>query len=465
MANGLFLRLNGGSTGGTITLADGSGTPDATGYRLALDGWAPAIAPLRQSTLGDATEYGNVVETLQLHITGATQAAALSNFNALRVMLDQADRWYRGNESVSPVILEYSPEGGVISGTATPLKAAILGAVEENQVMTLPPTFESLLGVGQPWVLNAQVQLLRSGLWLQASGTATSGSVTNGDIGTITFSGTASFSGTATYQSPTQVSWTNQVAGYTIPLSYFVLANTTTAIHIVEAESLTGTSWTSTNGTATHARGGTVKAFSDTVLQTLAGSINPSLTARNFAVFANCYQSGGSAAYIQVGLWSDSSANGVATTPLAPYPSARQWIPLGRVSTSFPVTYMAVGGYHSAGGATTYQIDSIVLVDLDNAKVIGLKREKTIGSPTTETVTVYPESLTRPAPRILNAGTIGYAWNSDINLTSTAGTVTTLLMTNFGETGTQNWRAVSSGSVVLANVYTLVRTNGYLTPV
>src|SRR3990170_3534484 len=101
MATNTYLVITDGTT--TVTIADGAG--GATNYKFAYGTWAPAVAPLRRSQLGGRGPYGDVIEEMQLHITGSTVPNALANLATLAQLLDQAERWSRG-ENVSAVLIK-----------------------------------------------------------------------------------------------------------------------------------------------------------------------------------------------------------------------------------------------------------------------------------------------------------------------------------------------------------------------
>src|SRR3990172_8696486 len=130
--------------------------------------WAPRIAGLRRSTLGGRSPYAEVVEEFDLHITGTSAANALANLATLGTLLDNAERWWRG-ENRAQVTLRYSPEGATVSSTTDPLEAVVLGRATGDQSagVTLPVVFNEF--VPQQWVIRARVRFVRRGLWTRNS--------------------------------------------------------------------------------------------------------------------------------------------------------------------------------------------------------------------------------------------------------------------------------------------------------
>lgn len=85
---------------------------DPTKFNLKDDGWAPAIAELRAGELGGYGPYDDVEEVLTLDVVGATPGAVMANIGDLKRIVDQAERWSRG-ESVGPITMGISITGGI----------------------------------------------------------------------------------------------------------------------------------------------------------------------------------------------------------------------------------------------------------------------------------------------------------------------------------------------------------------
>ena len=97
----------------TLKITDGTTTADLTdqtNYQLVDGGWAPSVAPLRKSTLGGSGPYEDVIEEIVVNVHGTTAATCLANLAKLSQLLDQAERWSRG-ENISPVKLQCQPWG------------------------------------------------------------------------------------------------------------------------------------------------------------------------------------------------------------------------------------------------------------------------------------------------------------------------------------------------------------------
>jgi hypothetical protein len=168
------LKLVSGSVSATI--ASGS---TATNYMLEYDRWAPSIAGMRKSPFGGVSLYNDVEEEMTLHIKGATAAAAYSNLATISRLMDIADRWSNG-ENVSPVFIEYAPQGSTVSSDSAPLKAIILGRAsgDESSGTQLDVQFNE---AGNYFVIkNVRIRFWRRGVWCLATPVSSNSSTSNG---------------------------------------------------------------------------------------------------------------------------------------------------------------------------------------------------------------------------------------------------------------------------------------------
>lgn len=147
-----------------LRITDGTTTCELAGntdYSLRDPGWSPAVATLRDDTLGSQSEYNDVEDPpIPLYAKGATAAVMQANVRKLEQLLSQAARFEKGH-AVNPVRIEYQPQG---SDLAAPLQARIrTGTVsrlgEEYSAGTL------YAPVGVP----VDVTITRTGLWYSAT--------------------------------------------------------------------------------------------------------------------------------------------------------------------------------------------------------------------------------------------------------------------------------------------------------
>ena len=206
----------------TITITDDTTTltlTDGRNYALVDQGWAPGVAQLRISTLGGRGPYEDVVEQLTLNVLGETGVEALYNLGELSRMLDQAERWNRG-ELVAAVKLTYQPQGSVLT---TALQCVILGRAGGSAVSN-SATFNDLLMCYE--ISNVQLAFVRRGLWLEAEETlAATSAAANPGIRTGTFASVATIASPAkavlTFPSDTDVNqytvlWANNAARHCV---------------------------------------------------------------------------------------------------------------------------------------------------------------------------------------------------------------------------------------------------------
>jgi hypothetical protein len=163
----LLVRLTNGTT--TLNLTDG------TNYAIPYNEWTPAVAPV----VG-GSDAGDVVETIPLHVRGATGPAAMANLRAVIDMLVQAEQ-HRANMNLAAVVLEYRP-----SNSSTIWRARVVGQVGNESLLRLSPRVTDAANYE---IDGISIRLWRKGLWLNPVVTsATHSNVTNGTVAEMAFS-------------------------------------------------------------------------------------------------------------------------------------------------------------------------------------------------------------------------------------------------------------------------------------
>jgi hypothetical protein len=189
-----FLQMTDGTL--TATFADGLG--GATSYAPVRGTWAPAIATRRRSALGRGP-WDDVVEEWDLIVKGADTATALSNLATLARLLDNADRFWRLGENVSPVLLKYAPQGSTIFSTANPATCLVLGRTPQDRTnISLPANAND---VGMLFEIRpVHLRFVRTGQWLNPTveTTTITAAAANPTVQT------ANFTSNLTIASPTQ---------------------------------------------------------------------------------------------------------------------------------------------------------------------------------------------------------------------------------------------------------------------
>jgi hypothetical protein len=459
MATNQYLVITDGTT--TVSIADGSG--GATSYRLLRGTWAPNVAGLRRSQLGGSGPYADVVEEMQLIITGATAEIALTNVQTLYTLLDQADRWYRG-EGVATVLIKYSPRGATTSSTANPLQAVILGRAEgDDSAMSLPDIFEDV-GLFL-YVANVTIRFRRRGMWLHTEETASSSATTNGDIATMTLTALP-------YPSPTKITVTNITENYTGNF-YAVISDKADNIVVINAEDMATTKYTAVNDSAKKARNTNVLRYTptDTLEQNSVGAaltVTPMVGARLIAILINYRNNSTTTTFtVRARISMDNSGTGASYAvhtryipflgEASPYP---KWALLDIISmTDDPQTILFRISASAASG--TFDIDSVVLINLSNASNSVVYSTKTT-SPNPLTAVINHRLLTHQNP-IMTQGSVPCSYTGD-PVICTNGSIVYGLWLQTGGTALDLWRATDASGSVSLNTWTAARYTAYLVP-
>ncbi len=215
----LVLNLTDGTT--TLELNDGDN------YALPYNEWRPAVSRRKESGVGGWL-YQDVEERIPLHVRGATGAAALDNLVALVNMLDQAERFWLG-EDVAPVLLEYLPHN---SNLGAALQTEVLGAVNDTTAwLRLSPEVNDF---GNHEIPEIELRILRRGEWLAAEETPSSASGAQPSILTITFSADIPLHSPLSLQA-SNIDYQND-SGLTIPKGLWFVASEATKLKFLEAE-------------------------------------------------------------------------------------------------------------------------------------------------------------------------------------------------------------------------------------
>lgn len=351
----LVLKLTDGTT--TLNLNDG------TNYGVPYDEWSPAVASRRRGQLG-GWQHNDVAETIPLHVRGATGAAALANLVAVVELLDQAERWARG-ENVDAVRLQYKPHN---SSLGDPIEAVVLGG-PTNGLLQLSPRMNDFANYEIP---DLQLRLLRRGLWLSDAGGGTPDApVTNPAVAEVDFGGALDV------PAPTLVALRSDISsagGAELPAAGYVLI--ADGDHRLFVEDVGNVS-----DSANHALGGNVSrlqasaASSFATLVTAAnvgGASPPDDTVTRWAVFAALR----AAAPDWILRAQVAGSFGIVTTrELGWSPSgAPEIVHLGTVAVDFPVLDVIVQARALASTSDYIYCDYIALLAVDSGRALSFRR-------------------------------------------------------------------------------------------
>jgi len=444
-----------------LTISDGTTTADlmdGTNYALVDGGWGPSVAPLRMATLGGSGPYADVEEQITIDVLGSTGAVCLANLAKLSQLLDQAERWSRG-EPVAPVILTCQPQGSVLPAA---LRCVILGRAGESAI-NMPAAFNDLLMCYE--VPNVQLSFRRRGLWLAATvGVGPGAGVANPGILSATYADSAITT------SPLKATLT--VGEVSTSLSLLLLwGNAAARLQLVEAETLTATNFTSVADAANHASSTNVlrytpvaTTFADTGIATSTLPVG----CRRVAAYARVRNNSSAASFqlkLSMGGFAGAVAIYTAEGPIVtvnPYVSAAkpEFVFLGILSLPLWPEQMKLSiSASTTTGPPTLDIDYVAFVDLTD-EMGGVIR--TWGADTTlsSLIIVDPRALASPTPAVIGPMTTMLAYTGDPFIVHTS---TVFALAWLVDTGTTDWCWYASGAFVTATLIT-GRNLAYLTP-
>jgi hypothetical protein len=482
-----YLAISDGTT--TVTLADGLG--GLTSYPPVRGTWAPAVPLTRDSLIGGRLPYPDVVESIELNIRGADAATCLANLQTLNLLLDQAKRWWKRAENVSPVVIKYCPQGSTISSTATPLQSVILGPADGNETgaTNLPIDFND---VGMYYEIRGiRLQFLRRGLWIGASESASAAAVANPAVLSVTmpstptvvgaleidFTGFTTSAGTGTLEVP----------------GGFVVIGPNNSLNMQQAEAggpflAAGATYVSTADAAARASGGSVgklnhnlsaigaeSAISFTLPAAFLTSnkIGVFVTYRNNATIAwnlraSAFRSIGS---LITGYTNYTTLPAVITNPTAVF--------LGEISSKYGFdTVMLRASIVSGSGTPTIDFDTILIVDLSTSYTfpiaLGANQQLNLGAgfaSKNASVIINHSPLTLRDPDVrtdilTTTAVVGTAYSGDVALVG-AGSILNAIWyaTHLYNGTTPYWTTQNNAGAAILNIgATITRRLGYLSP-
>lgn len=462
-------------TDGTLTVTFADGLGGASSFAPLRGTWAPSIATRRRSTFGRGP-WDEVIEEWDLIIKGADAATALSNLETLTRLLDNADRWWRLGEAVSPVLLKYTPQGSTLFTTANPATCVILGRADGDETnLNLPAEFND---VGMLFEIRPiRLRFLRAGQWLNPT-VETTAQTSNAANPTVQG---ANFASTLAISSPIKVTADFSVSGSfgnglaTAP-AILLTATATSRLQIYEAESASfGGSLTSVADAAGKARGGSVARFTPVstastqfVIDTSGGGFDQ--TSRRVALWAPVRNNSAttsftvqcSAVYQNIDT-TVGSVVAVDTSSLNP-----RMLFLGILSTRSPVQKIRVTLTPSAA-AGTLDIDYLCIQAIDDecsGAVALYGAGATIGTitmtaPGSDPTIIDPRPLEFPTPinvQTAQSNLLSYA--GDAYLMSRGQAYAAVWLATSGTF----WRMVNAANALCDTAFTASRYNGYLSP-
>lgn len=461
-----------------ITITDGTTTAtltDTTKYGLLGGGWAPQVATRRVSTLG-GRPYSAVTEEIRLDVYGSTTADALSNLAVIAQLIDQADRWYRG-EAVDPVRIEYRPQGSTM--TAIP-RSLIFGFADGAGPVNLPVTFNDALMVYE--IRDVSVRFVRDGAWYDhAEDTFQATSTSHPSVAS------GSFAASASHLSPVVIefgSFPDVLDLDAYDTAYLLVADRASRLQIIEAEDLATppiNQFTTDADAARKPSGTGVLVYTpiDTSEDNTASGTVTVAAGKRIGIVAAVRNSHASTTFAVRVEISGPAERSLATT--RPYlvdtaTTDPRIVLLGVVLCE--ETYANIRLYVTASAAAgTLSIDYLALINLDDPTsrilAIGpLDLNKSIASPETSMLRIDPRPLTARSPQVRQVGTIfptiKYAvpdwYRGDAYLLSIGTTIAAIYCGRNASGG--YWRAWNpSTAASIDGDFNFMRRTAYLVPV
>lgn len=449
-----YLAITDGTT--TVTIASGT---SSTSYHLPPDGWVPNVAGLRDSVLAGRGPYSEVVEEMTLDITGATAAACYTNLNTLARLLDQAQRWYMG-ENVSAVLIKYAPINSTVSSDSTPLQAAILGRADGDGTLGIglsPKWHQS----GLTFVISGvRVRFIRRGLWLLSTTADSSTATNNGTLAAIDFGAALTTAG------PTKVVMSDYPSGGGTDGGFLILTKgSASKLSVVDPSGGTASGWTSVNESANYAQftnvlrytpGATTESTSGNITITIgSGNVNGLV-----AVFANIRNNSNTTSFLVRARFNVSSAWVTPLNYVAPYSGAvaPNWVFLGVVGVSAVTSVSLMATASAASG--TIDFGAVAAVDVLYPYTYVLAYRPSASDASTKTLTIDHALLTYPQTNLLDTNFWVVTGDTCIHTIDQNVDCANLIT----KPSSNDWRQTTTVPAVSTNTFTLTRYTGYLVP-
>ncbi len=460
MATEPYFALSDGST--TCTFADG--VAGATNFKIAYDTWALGIATPRTDALGGRGPYSDVVEEMRVIVSGSSAAHCLANLRTLTLLLEQADRWARG-EWEGRVYAQYSPKGGTVSSAASPLKAVVLGKIPgDSSALHLPTNFDGPILGNSDYILNARLRFVRRGLWLhnQSAAASSAGAETN-ESASLAVTGTAV---------PCPISLTVSNFRVNYPAYLVAAGDASTNLVLLDAEGAASGVYTAVADSANNARGGSVLRYTPAGTSEISsaflstGAFAGIAAHKQFAVLAHVRNNSAAASYyLRLG-FRVTTTDPTYYTPIqviaASAGSPSQWLHMGILRLQSAPSRVAVLAQATAASGSL-DVDTLCLVSLGNERtqILYLQSQESSGALDTIRVehNLLDPNIQGQAPVVLNDTTsTPMTYKGDPVLTTKSNLYCALLASDGASP--QNWRAAAGSP----HVFTGLLRAAYVTP-
>ena len=172
----------------TLHITDGVTTIDfdnpSSAYHILWGGWAPQVGRIDHSGAANTPHITDVVETMEISITGVTSAAIMTSLDTLIGLIEQAGRWWKGSNDAAVEIL-YEVTDSTLSA---PLESYIIGPPDSGRIITYPGHFDAIKN--GLVLLPVTLRFKRQGMWRGATDQKTPSNITQWNAGIGTFDDT-----------------------------------------------------------------------------------------------------------------------------------------------------------------------------------------------------------------------------------------------------------------------------------
>lgn len=435
----------------TIVLSDDTTDVTLTSGDYGVTAWSPRVPRRRRSQLGGRGPYGEVLEEIQVFIQDTTSSAFLGNINAIRELLDQAERWALG-ENVDAVKIKYTPASG-----AQTYRSTIVGVPEDALVWDE----EFAKSASATFSIDVMVRFWRAGVWLGAAETESRTASTSFNPGVMTPS--SNFSESVALPSPYKwnISLNTPVGAATEGAILF--GGNSNRVKLLEGENGTEGTGDFASTADTGASGGNVGRL--TPNQTTAYEIqwtisSLSINVRRVGIVINLRNNSGSVTYA-IRAQVESAPFGRTVTVDASDTDPRVVI-YGLLGTGperdIDLLELEITPSAASGAGHELDIDTIGVVSLDNSE--GRILSFASMGQTTSDPTIDHATLTEPSPVVTDGSGNGETYSGDAHLVSLGNTAAFLVLGNSGS----DWNLVDGTSTLLEVGFSMTRRPAFLVP-
>ena len=462
----------------TIKVSDGTTTCDFLGsnYKVLAEGWAPKVAKRRPSRAGGQSPYDDVVETIEIQISGSSKSDVMAKLGTLSDLLDQAGKWGKDDAGVTAVYFEYEPDG---SALAASVKAVIVDAPPYTDFLTMPRNFGIVYRDGRHYIgdYNNPITLsfTRRGLWLGATeAKAAAASTGNPAIMTV-----ATFTDTPKIPVPYDASIAFDFDMDIETVIYGLFTNAADKLYLKEGEDFTAANSTAVS---TSSAGNVHQQTDNAAVKLYDDSFSINSGARLFAIYAvvsantdstNTYWS------LKPSFGFDynsgvlrSQVDGRINTYIPTVQDEPEVVKLGLIATNYSPTSFMLTVTPAANGSTTINVDYVCIAAIDEStRMARISPEiGNFAAPAGDEVLIEHRLASKKQPKVstLN-GSVEYSlagYGGDVMLAASGNSVSALI---FG--GKSSALSAAGGSYVIGGsgnelniTLTTTRTMGYLTP-